>query len=142
MLSLAGTNSFAIGKGKVGLRVFIEILLVLCLLLWSWEVLGRSMKIDVSILPGFIYESLKLSIFVGFIRNCVNSGRVFAVYLGRLFLLEILGEWGLMIKILEIWSLKVFSDSQEILFSFLLIYISLVLSWFIPVCFLECLLSS
>jgi len=65
MLRLTGTNPFVIGKGKVGLRAFIEILLVLCLLFWSLEVLRQSMHIDISILPGFIYESLQLSIFVG-----------------------------------------------------------------------------
>jgi protein-S-isoprenylcysteine O-methyltransferase Ste14 len=65
MLRLAGTNPFVIGKGKVGLEAVIEILLVMCLLFWSWEVLRQSISIGTSILPEFIYENLHFSVFVG-----------------------------------------------------------------------------
>ena len=65
MLKLTGTNPFALGKEKKGLNSFIEILFIPVLLFWSWEVLRQSMNIDILILPGFIYEKLHLSIFVG-----------------------------------------------------------------------------
>jgi protein-S-isoprenylcysteine O-methyltransferase Ste14 len=64
-LRLTGTNPFVIGKGKKGLKEFVEILFIPVLVFWSWEVLRQSMNIDISILPGFIYEKLQLSIFVG-----------------------------------------------------------------------------
>jgi protein-S-isoprenylcysteine O-methyltransferase Ste14 len=65
LLRLAGTNPFVIGKGKMGLKAFIEILLIPSLLFWSWEVLRQSMNSNLSILPDVMYQNLNFPVVLG-----------------------------------------------------------------------------
>lgn len=53
-----GTNPFVIGKGKTGFKGILEILFMVGLVIWTYEVIINAIHIDYFILPRSLFVSL------------------------------------------------------------------------------------